>query len=116
VAGDDTIEITDRSTFSDKIRKIESASAALRAFSHDLGAVVDKAREEASSFTATGKPAPIYDDMLSALTDWHVAVKTVITSVCGSADHCAANAHDKFIKITGADDTGAKEVKAVQDR
>jgi hypothetical protein len=58
VAGDDTIEITDRSTFPDKIRKIESASAALRAFGHDLGAIVDEAREEASSFTATGKPAP----------------------------------------------------------
>lgn len=114
MAGDDTIEITDRSTYPDKIKKIESASAALRAFGDELGAIVDKAREEASSFTATGKPAPIYDAMLCALTDWHTAVKGVIATVCDSADNCADTAHDKFIKIIGADDKGAKKIN-VQD-
>jgi hypothetical protein len=54
--------------------------------------------------------------MLGALTDWYTAATAAITSVCDSADNCAATAHNKFIKITCADDAGAQGVNKAQGR
>lgn len=111
MAGDENIIITDRAAFPGKIDAIKKAAAELRTVTGELAAIVDKAREEAASFTADGKPAPIYDPVISGLQKWAEAAKPAIEAVVTGADNCADTAKAKFVGITTTDDDTAETIK-----
>lgn len=108
---DDTIEINDIPGFPAKIKEITAASAALRSTVAELAKVPELAKQEASKFTRNGEVAPIYSELVSALSGWSTRMSEVITAACTSSDNCSGSAAQKFVKEYGADLEAAAAIK-----
>ncbi|PQM53737.1 hypothetical protein C5U48_02710 [Mycolicibacter virginiensis] len=112
------VKITDPAAFPGKIQKIKAAAAALRDLREDVELILTSTDPEkpgviyaTSRATTTGKPAPIYDPALEALTLWVEKMQATIAAACDSADNCADTAYDQFMAIMDVDEVASAEIK-----
>jgi hypothetical protein len=105
-----TVAITDIAGFPAKLNRIREAVAGLRAAGDELASIGDTARTEASSFTRSGKPAPIYDDALIGIDAWHRNAAALNQALVAAADAAVAAAAAKFTTFTGIDAAAAAAI------
>lgn len=108
-----TITINDKAAFPAKVAAIRDAATQLDSAAGSLKDILELAQKESASFTATGSSAPVYGPLLDALRAWLDAVGPAVTSVCGSAENCAATAAEKFTRMTDTDSAAAGAVASI---
>lgn len=109
-----TVEIQEIDAFPAKIAAIRDAVTQLRTATAALSQIADTATAEASSFTMTGKPAPVYGQLLTALQGWLTAIKPAADTVSDNADNAARTAASKFYAIVQTDQEAAAAISALQ--
>ena len=109
-----TVEIQEIDAFPAKIAAIRDAVTQLRTATAALSQIADTATAEASSFTMTGKPAPVYGQLLTALQGWLTAIKPAADAVSDNADNAARTAASKFYAIVQTDQEAAAAISALR--